>query len=66
MGGGFGGKEDITVESYLALLTWYTKKPVRLVYNRDETFMCHSKRHPFVMHYKVGAKKDGKLVALEA
>ena len=66
MGGGFGGKEDITVESFIALLTWYTKKPVRLVYNRDETFMCHSKRHPFVMKYKVGAKKDGKLVALDA
>ncbi len=66
MGGGFGGKEDITVESFLALLVWHTKKPVRLVYNRDETFMCHSKRHPFVMHYKVGAKKDGKLTALNA
>ncbi len=66
MGGGFGGKEDITVETYLALLTWKTKKPVRLVYSREESILCHSKRHPFIMHYKVGAKKDGKLVALEA
>jgi len=66
MGGGFGGKEDITVETYLALLTWKTKKPVRLVYTREESILCHSKRHPFVMKYKVGARKDGKLVALDA
>lgn len=66
MGGGFGGKEDITVETYLALLTWKTKKPVRLFYTREESILCHSKRHPFVMKYKVGAKKDGKLVALDA
>ena len=66
MGGGFGGKEDITVETYLALLTWKTKKPVRLVYTREESILCHSKRHPFVMKYKVGAKKDGKLIALDA
>ncbi len=66
MGGGFGGKEDITVETYLALLTWKTKKPVRLFYTREESILCHSKRHPFIMHYKVGAKKDGRLVALEA
>jgi CO/xanthine dehydrogenase Mo-binding subunit len=66
MGGGFGGKEDITVETFLALLTWKTKKPVRLVYTREESILCHSKRHPFVMKYKVGAKKDGKLIALDA
>jgi len=66
MGGGFGGKEDITVETFLALLTWKTKKPVRLVYTREESILCHSKRHPFVMTYKVGAKKDGKLIALDA
>ena len=65
MGGGFGGKEDITVETYLALLTWKTKKPVRLVYTREESILCHSKRHPFVMKYKVGAKKNGKLIALD-
>ncbi len=66
MGGGFGGKEDITVETYLALLTWKTGKPVRLVYTREESILCHSKRHPFVMKYKVGAKKDGKVVSLDA
>ena len=65
MGGGFGGKEDITVETYLALLTWKTKKPVRLVYTREESILSHSKRHPYVMKYKVGAMKNGKIVALD-
>ncbi|MBC2721560.1 xanthine dehydrogenase family protein molybdopterin-binding subunit [Desulfosporosinus sp.] len=66
VGGGFGGKEDITVESFLALLTWKTKRPVKLTYTREESFLAHSKRHPFVMKYKTGATKDGLLVALEA
>lgn len=66
VGGGFGGKEDITVEAFLALLTYKTGKPVRLTYTREESILCHSKRHPYVMFYKTGAKKDGRLVALEA
>ena len=66
IGGGFGGKEDITVETYLALLTWKTKKPVKLVYSREESIICHGKRHPYVMKYKTGATRDGKLMALEA
>ena len=66
VGGGFGGKEDITVESFLALLTWKTRRPVKLTYTREESFLAHSKRHPFIMKYKTGATKDGQLVALEA
>ena len=66
VGGGFGGKEDITVETYLALLTWKTGKPVSLTYTREESIISHSKRHPYVMKYKTGATKDGKLVAMEA
>ena len=66
LGGGFGGKEDITVEAYLALLAYRTKRPVRLTYTREESILAHSKRHPYVMRYKTGATKDGKLVALEA
>ena len=66
VGGGFGGKEDITVETYLALLVWKTRKPVKLTYTREESILSHSKRHPYVMKYKTGATKDGKLMALEA
>ena len=66
VGGGFGGKEDITVETYLALLVWKTGKPVSLTYTREESIIAHSKRHPYVMQYKTGATKDGKLVAMQA
>ena len=66
VGGGFGGKEDITVESFLALLTRKTGRPVKLTYTREESILCHSKRHPYVMTYKTGAKKDGRLTALQA
>jgi CO/xanthine dehydrogenase Mo-binding subunit len=66
VGGGFGGKEDITVETYIALLVWKTGKPVSLTYTREESIIAHSKRHPYVMKYKTGATKDGKLVAMEA
>lgn len=63
MGGGFGGKEDITVETYVALLAWKTRKPVKMVWSREESLEVHSKRHPEYLHYKTGATKDGKLVA---
>jgi CO/xanthine dehydrogenase Mo-binding subunit len=66
IGGGFGGKEDITVEAYLALLTWKARRPVKLTYTREESILCHSKRHPYVMRYRTGATSDGKLMALEA
>jgi CO/xanthine dehydrogenase Mo-binding subunit len=66
VGGGFGGKEDITVESFLALLTYKTGRPVKLTYTREESILCHSKRHPYIMVYKTGAKQDGRLTALQA
>ena len=66
IGGGFGGKEDITVETYVALLTWKTQKPVKLTFTREESIICHSKRHAYRMKYRTGADRDGKLVALEA
>lgn len=66
VGGGFGGKEDITVESFLALLTYKTGRPVKLTYTREESILCHSKRHPYTMVYKTGARRDGRLTAVEA
>jgi len=63
MGGGFGGKEDITVETYLSLLAWKTRKPVKMIWSREESLEVHSKRHPEKMHYKTGATKDGKIIA---
>jgi CO/xanthine dehydrogenase Mo-binding subunit len=65
LGGGFGGKEDITVECLLGLLVWKTRRPVQLIFSREESFIGHGKRHPYVMRYRTGATRDGALTALE-
>jgi CO/xanthine dehydrogenase Mo-binding subunit len=65
IGGGFGGKEDVTVEVFLGLLVWKTTRPVRLCYSREESIVSPTKRHPFIMKYKHGARRDGTLVAVE-
>src|SRR2546427_793380 len=46
LGGGFGGKEDVTVEAYLGLLTLKTGRPVKMVWTRAESLLAHAKRHP--------------------
>jgi CO/xanthine dehydrogenase Mo-binding subunit len=61
MGGGFGGKEDMTVEPYLALLVWHTRRPVRMVWDRQESLAASTKRHPFIMSYRTGARADGTI-----
>jgi CO/xanthine dehydrogenase Mo-binding subunit len=66
MGGGFGGKEDVTVEILLGLLVWKTRRPVKLVFSREESLVGHAKRHPYVIRYKLGARRDGRITALEA
>ena len=66
MGGGFGGKEDMTVEPYIALLVWRTRRPVRMVWSRQESIMASTKRHPFTMHYRTAATKEGKILAVDA
>jgi len=63
MGGGFGGKEDMTVEPYLALLVWHTRRPVRMIWDRQESLVASTKRHPFIMRYKTGARADGTITA---
>ena len=64
-GGGFGGRLDITVHCFLALAVYHLKKPVRMIYSREEVFQGTSKRHPLKIRYKSGAKRDGKLTAVE-
>src|SRR5882757_7255129 len=63
MGGGFGGKEDMTVEPYLALLVWHTRRPVRMIWERQESMLASTKRHPFVMRYRTGVRADGTILA---
>ena len=63
VGGGFGGKEDITIEIYLALLAKHTARPVKMVYTREESFLAHAKRHPYVIMHRTGVKKNGQITA---
>ena len=65
VGGGFGGKEDITVEIFLALLAKHTQRPVKLVYTREESFIAQSKRHPFIITHRTGVKRSGRITAAE-
>ena len=65
MGGGFGGKEDMTVEPYIALLVWRTRRPVRMIWSRQESILASTKRHPFTMHYRTAADADGKILAFD-
>ncbi len=65
IGGGFGGKEDITVEIFLALLTKATRRPVKLVYTREESILAHSKRHPFIITHRTGVTEDGRIIAAD-
>ncbi|MDN5362318.1 MAG: nicotinate dehydrogenase large molybdopterin subunit [Moorella sp. (in: firmicutes)] len=66
VGGAFGGREDMTLQTLVALLAVHTRRPAKMVLNREESFQAHSKRHPMIMRYKTGATRAGKLTALEA
>jgi CO/xanthine dehydrogenase Mo-binding subunit len=65
-GGGFGGKEDLTVQGHAALFALLLQKPVRVRLDRPESIRMHPKRHPFVMEYALGCDRQGKLTALQA
>ena len=66
VGGAFGGKDEITVQIHLALMTHHTGQPARMKATREESIISHTKRHPARMWFKTGATRDGKLVALQA
>lgn len=65
MGGGFGGKEDIAGQIHAAMLAQATGRPVKLLFDRRESMLVHPKRHATQIRIKVGAKADGRLVAME-
>jgi xanthine dehydrogenase molybdenum-binding subunit len=65
VGGGFGGKEDVTVEIYLALMARRTGRPVRLEFSREDSLVGHGKRHPFILRYKTGISRDGKICGMD-
>jgi xanthine dehydrogenase molybdenum-binding subunit len=66
IGGGFGGKEDIAGQIHAALLAVATGRPVKILYDRHESLLVHPKRHATQLRVKLGAKRDGTLMAVES
>ncbi len=60
-GGGFGGKEDLTVQGHASVMACLLGAPVKVRLTRDESIMMHPKRHPIWMDYKIGCNDQGKL-----
>lgn len=65
-GGGFGGKEDLSVQGHAALMAYHLQRPVRVLLNRAESICMHPKRHPIWMEYKLGCDEAGKLTVVQA
>src|SRR5689334_2262971 len=66
VGGAFGGREDVSMQIHACLLALHTDRPVKMVYNREESFFGHVHRHPCRMRYEHGATEDGRLVYVRA
>ena len=66
-GGGFGGKEEYPsmIAGHAALLALRAKRPVKLVYDRQEDMEATPKRHPSIVRHRTGLGRDGRLVAME-
>ncbi len=70
IGGAFGGKEDMSVQILLALATYRLsekgiKRPIKIIWSREESMIAHHKRHPYYLKSKWGATKEGKVIATE-
>ncbi len=66
IGGAFGAREDISLHIHVSLLAMLTGRPVKMVYDRSESFVGHVKRHPARMYYRHDADDEGRLVKVEA
>ncbi|HIP72044.1 MAG TPA: selenium-dependent xanthine dehydrogenase, partial [Anaerolineae bacterium] len=64
-GGGFGGKEDLTVQGHAALAAWLLGMPVKVRLTRDESILMHPKRHPIWMNYEIGCDAEGMLTFIK-
>jgi CO/xanthine dehydrogenase Mo-binding subunit/aerobic-type carbon monoxide dehydrogenase small subunit (CoxS/CutS family) len=65
VGGGFGGKLDMTIQPLVALAAWHLDRPVAMVYTREESIATSTKRHPASMTGRIGAGPDGIIQAIE-
>ena len=66
VGGGFGGKEDVTVQHHAALLAHVTKRPVKVKLTRAESILIHPKRHPMEMDFMLGVDEAGIIQGVKA
>ena len=66
VGGGFGGKEDMSVQHHAALMAWYTKKPVKVKFTRQESLAYHTKRHPMEIEITTACDENGILTGMKA
>ncbi len=62
VGGAFGAREDLSMQIHACLLALHTGRPVKMVYNREESFFGHVHRHPATLYYEHGADTDGRLL----
>ena len=66
IGGAFGGREDLSVQHLLALAAWKLRRRVGIVWSREESILAHHKRHPFRIHCRWGATREGQITAVSA
>ncbi|WP_352415200.1 selenium-dependent xanthine dehydrogenase [Oscillibacter ruminantium] len=66
VGGGFGGKEDVTVQHHAALVAYLLKRPVKVKLTRAESILIHPKRHPMEMEFSMGCDENGIIQGVAA
>ena len=66
VGGGFGGKEDMSVQHHAALLAFHTKRPVKVTFSRAESILIHPKRHAMEMDFTTACDENGYVTAMKA
>ena len=66
VGGGFGGKEDMTVQHLAALIAYLTRRPVKVRLTRAESLLVHPKRHHFEMDFTMGCDEEGHIMGVKA
>jgi len=66
VGGGFGGKEDMSVQHHAALAAWIIKKPVKIKFSREESLKIHPKRHAMEIEFTTACDENGIITAVKA
>nr|WP_316623326.1 selenium-dependent xanthine dehydrogenase [uncultured Ruminococcus sp.] len=66
VGGGFGGKEDMSVQHHAALIAYVARVPVKVKLTRQESILIHPKRHPFKMDFTMGCDENGVIQGVKA